>query len=96
MSGAVENLILDLLEWIGSRERIYEETMAAWRTSCPRLPVWEDALDRELIAVEDMGERWMVRVTAEGLELLRYRRPGGGWCRELEVRGIIRQCGAGW
>lgn len=75
MSGAVENLILDLLEWIGRRERTYEETMAAWGTSCPRLPVWEDAVDRQLIAMENAGERSMVRVTAEGMELLRYRRP---------------------
>jgi hypothetical protein len=75
MSSTVENLILDLLEWIGSRERTYEEVMAAWRTSCPRLPVWEDAIDRHLIAMESAGEQSMVRVTAEGLELLRLGRP---------------------
>ena len=42
----VENLILDLLEWLGKQNRTYEETMEAWRTSCPKLPVWEDATDR--------------------------------------------------
>jgi hypothetical protein len=46
MVDTVENLILDLLEWVGRRERTYQETMEAWRTSCPRLPVWEDATDR--------------------------------------------------
>ncbi len=45
MSETVDNLILDLLEWIGPGERPYTETMEAWRTSCPRLPVWEDATD---------------------------------------------------
>jgi hypothetical protein len=43
MSETVDNLILDLLEWIGPGQRPYAETMEAWRTSCPRLPVWEDA-----------------------------------------------------
>jgi D-3-phosphoglycerate dehydrogenase len=36
----VEALILDLLQWLTSGERTYEEVMDAWRTSCPRLPVW--------------------------------------------------------
>jgi len=39
----VEALILDLLEWLAQSERSYQEVMDAWRTSCPRLPVWEDA-----------------------------------------------------
>lgn len=37
---APESLILDLLEWLEQRERTYEEVMDAWRTSCPKLPVW--------------------------------------------------------
>jgi hypothetical protein len=45
MSETVHHLILDLLEWIGPDRRPYAETMEAWRTSCPRLPVWEDATD---------------------------------------------------
>jgi D-3-phosphoglycerate dehydrogenase len=45
----VEALILDLLEWVTKRERTYEEVMEAWRTSCPRLPVWEEANDRGLV-----------------------------------------------
>ena len=40
---AVDALILDLLEWVGPEPRPYDEVMEAWRTSCPRLPVWEDA-----------------------------------------------------
>ena len=40
MSDAVDALILDLLEWVGPHARPYAEVMEAWRTSCPRLPVW--------------------------------------------------------
>ena len=43
MSDAVASLVLDLLEWIGPTPRPYSEVMEAWRTSCPRLPVWEEA-----------------------------------------------------
>jgi len=46
---AVETLILDLLEWINREERTYAEVMDAWRTSCPRFPIWEEASDRGLI-----------------------------------------------
>jgi len=45
----VEALILDLLEWVTQRDRTYEEVMEAWRTSCPRLPVWEEANEPGLV-----------------------------------------------
>lgn len=71
MSDAVvEALILDLLEWIAKRERSYEEVMDAWRTSCPRLPVWEDANDRGLVK----QERSLVTITASGRALLGHRK----------------------
>ena len=44
-------LILQLLAWIADRPRGYAETLDAWRTSCPRLPVWEDAVDHGLLRV---------------------------------------------
>ena len=46
MSDPVDALILDLLEWIGPDSRPYPEVIGAWRTSCPRLPVWEEANSR--------------------------------------------------
>jgi D-3-phosphoglycerate dehydrogenase len=49
MPDTVESLVFDLLEWIGPNARPYNEVMEAWRTSCPRLPVWEDACDRGYI-----------------------------------------------
>ena len=75
MTTAPEALILDLLEWVVSRQRTYDETMNAWRTSCPRLPVWEDANDRGLIAIEQVHGRSLVRITASGMALLSERRP---------------------
>jgi hypothetical protein len=35
--------VLDLLEWIGRESRPYSEVIEVWRTSCPKLPVWEEA-----------------------------------------------------
>jgi hypothetical protein len=70
----VEALIVDLLTWLATGERSYEEVMAAWRTSCPRLPVWEDATDRGL--VESDGS--MVRITAAGWEMISGRAKGIG------------------
>jgi hypothetical protein len=66
----IESLILDLLEWLVKRDRSYEEVMDAWRTSCPRLPVWEEANDRGLVVREDVNGRCIVRITSSGLALL--------------------------
>ncbi|MGA2088612.1 MAG: hypothetical protein ABSG66_06815 [Stellaceae bacterium] len=74
MSDAVDALILDLLEWVSNAERSYAEVMEAWRTSCPRLPVWEDAVDRGLIAREHANGRSIVRITSSGRALLYARR----------------------
>jgi hypothetical protein len=69
-AAAPEALVLDLVEWLARSERTYEQTMDAWRTSCPRLPVWEDANDRGLVATELSGGQLMVRVTTAGRALL--------------------------
>jgi D-3-phosphoglycerate dehydrogenase len=76
----VENLILDLLEWVDWKDRTYEEVLDAWRTSCPRLPVWEEANDLKLVAVERVERSDLVRVTPRGHELLDRKRP-----RRVEV-----------
>ncbi len=71
----VDALILDLLEWMGPSPRPYGEVLEAWRTSCPRLPVWEDANDRGLIARHHArGEGALVSVSAAGAEHLRKHR----------------------
>jgi len=71
-----ESLILDMVEWIDSRPRTYTEVMDAWRTSCPRLSVWEDAVDAQLVVRRhspDSGEL-MVYATDTGRTFLRDRR----------------------
>jgi hypothetical protein len=76
MADPIEPLILDLLEWLGAEPRPYAEVIDAWRTSCPRLPVWEDANDRgfvERILRPDGGP--IVSVTALGRAFLVARRP---------------------
>ena len=70
----VDTLILDLLEWLATRERRYEEVMEAWRTSCPRLPVWEDANDRGLVTREEINGRCIVGVSPSGRALLDRRK----------------------
>jgi hypothetical protein len=70
----VESLILDLLEWLAKRERTYDEVMDAWRTSCPKLPVWEDATDRGLVTLENLRGTNIVRLTPTGLALLERQR----------------------
>jgi hypothetical protein len=75
MFDSVESLILDLIEWVASRDRTYAETLDAWRTSCPRLAVWEEANDRGLLESEVVNSRTLVRPTVASLSLLRERRP---------------------
>ncbi len=69
MSEQVEPLILDLVEWVMRSPRPYPEVMAAWRTSCPRLTVWEDAVERGWVsyAGRESGELW-VTATPLGCE----------------------------
>jgi hypothetical protein len=75
MTQVVDSLILDLLEWLARRERTYEETMAAWRTSCPKLTVWEDATDQGFVDIRRNIAPSIVYVTPEGLAHLASHRP---------------------
>ena len=77
MTDSVEGLILDLLEWLERRERTYEETIEAWRTSCPKFPVWEDATDRGLVELASVNGRTVAKASAAGLALLEGRKHPG-------------------
>jgi hypothetical protein len=70
---AVESLVLDLLEWVANSERSYDEVMDAWRTSCPRFPVWENANERGLIAKRHVNGRTVVTITSSGRALIALR-----------------------
>jgi hypothetical protein len=46
--------------------------IATWRTSCPRLTIWEDAVDHGYVARETIaGVGLIVTVTEDGERLLR-------------------------
>ncbi len=65
-------LTLQLLEWIQRSPRTYAETLEAWRTSCPRLSIWEDACIDGLIEIAPGGR--IVAVSARGESLLKSAR----------------------
>lgn len=87
MSTTVEPLILDLLEWIAAEPRSYDEVMEAWRTSCPRLPVWEDASDRGFVVRERSDGRGVrVLLTPAGRDFL-DRHGRGRTARRISLEG---------
>jgi hypothetical protein len=67
-------LTLQLLTWIGTQPRTYADAMEAWRTSCPRMPIWEDAVSEGLIEVNGSGAMRDRKVTlsARGRTLLKH------------------------
>jgi hypothetical protein len=69
---ATPALTLQLLAWIAARPPSYGETMAAWRTTCPRLTIWEDAVSDGLVSVDraDSMQGGRVRLTDSGRALL--------------------------
>jgi hypothetical protein len=75
VTNTVEALVLDLLEWLALHERSYEETMDAWRTSCPRLPVWEEATDLGLVSIRNSSDGPRVSATRAGVAFLKQHRP---------------------
>jgi hypothetical protein len=66
--------VRELLGWVAARPRTHAETMAAWRSTCPRYTPWEDALDAALVRVVTGagpgGEGDGVRLTPRGRALL--------------------------
>jgi hypothetical protein len=70
-------LTLQLLEWIAARPRSYAETIDAWRTTCPRLSIWEDACIAGLIGGE-RGETRIVTLSRKGAALLDAHRKRSG------------------
>jgi hypothetical protein len=65
-------LVLDFVEWIARRPRLYSEVVDTWHTSCPRLTIWEDAADSGYVARDAVaGVGTIVAVTDAGERLLR-------------------------
>jgi hypothetical protein len=71
MSDPVDALLIDLVSWVAREDRDYLEVMEAWRTSCPRLPVWEEANARGLVTRKfESGRGPIVSVTSAGRAFL--------------------------
>ena len=72
MTTAHTSLTMQMLEWIAEHPRTHAELMEAWRTTCPRMAIWEDACADGLV---DGSAGGVLRVTDAGLKLLRARQP---------------------
>ena len=72
MSDAARLLTLQFLDWVAVGPRTYAEAMDAWRSSCPRLSIWEDALGDGLVRIEAGATRneSQVALTPRGRTLL--------------------------
>lgn len=70
MSDKIEALLRQLLAWLAQEERPYADVMEAWRTSCPQLPVWEEANDRGFVDRTQADGRAVVRITSAGRAFL--------------------------
>jgi hypothetical protein len=72
MTDTLTPLILDFLEWIAVNPRPYSEVMDAWRTSCPRLTVWEEANERGFIRQSRVeGQEMLIELTRLGRSFLK-------------------------
>ena len=72
MADTTDPLVLDLVEWIAREPRLYSEVIETWRTSCPRLTICEDAVDRGYVARQSVaGIGVSVAVTEDGKKFLR-------------------------
>ena len=61
---------VEFLRWVDVQDRTYEETMDAWRTSCPRLSHWEDASIGGLVEIVRDGTSDLVRLTDAGRQFI--------------------------
>ncbi|MFZ0424019.1 MAG: hypothetical protein WAL80_14175 [Xanthobacteraceae bacterium] len=62
-------IMLQFLTWVADRPRSYTQAMEAWRSTCPRLSVWEDAIIEGLVRIENDTHR-TVGLTERGRAVL--------------------------
>jgi len=71
MENSTNPLTREFLDWVARRPRSYADAMEAWRSNCPRHPVWEDSLLNGLIRLEGNGAaQQSVTLTARGKAFL--------------------------
>ena len=67
-------LVRDLVAWVAAAPRPYGQVIETWRTNCPRLTVWEDAVDGGYVAIRRAADGALVVVaTDRGVGLLQAR-----------------------
>jgi hypothetical protein len=90
MPDSVSLLLLEFLRWVASRPRTYTDAMEAWRSTCPRHTVWEDALLEGLIQIESDGGCSEVMLTPRGRALLDENTAGQAGKQHLNA-GTVQQ-----
>ncbi len=74
MSEEPSLIMIQFLAWVADRPRNYAQTMEAWRSTCPRLSVWEDAIIEGLVRIESNANR-SVKLTPRGAAMLDEAQP---------------------
>jgi hypothetical protein len=79
MADPAQLLTMQFLSWLAAKPRRYGEVKDAWRSTCPRLTIWEDALEGGLIRFQNGGERLSdtssVTLTERGRAMLESKVP---------------------
>jgi hypothetical protein len=75
---SINPLVFDLLEWLAISPRPYTEVMDVWRTSCPRLTIWEDAVDLGYVVRRHEERPPTVFLTEFGRRALAARQAAAG------------------
>jgi hypothetical protein len=75
MADSPSLIMIQFLSWVADRPRTYAQAMEAWRTSCPRLSVWEDAVIENLVRIDGDGAR-AVSLTERGSAVLQKAQDG--------------------
>jgi hypothetical protein len=70
MNHIPDALVLDFVEWIAAGPRRYCDVMDGWKTSCPRLTIWEDAIDQGLVQRCRIDGELSIETTEAGRDLL--------------------------
>src|SRR6516162_9228283 len=82
-------IMIQFLAWVADRPRTYADAMDAWRTSCPRLSVWEDAIIEDLVRIEGNGASRAasaVTLTRRGRAVLQKAQSGSEFSEPKHAR----------
>jgi hypothetical protein len=92
MSDPAHALTLQFLAWVAEGPRSYGQAMEAWRSTCPRLSIWEDAILDGLVAFEGGATRNQSRValTPKGRAVLRAGQPADLRAPSSRTAALVR------